>query len=98
MSYSGYDIEDAIVLNRASLVLNSPQSRVSVSGMEFCFQDRGFGRCIVVDKKATSIKRYSNQTVDRVIAPPPVPVKPTLTGDPVADKISFMDYDRAKRK
>jgi len=42
MSYSGYDIEDALVLNRASL-------------------DRGFGRCQVLRKYSTVIKRYPNQ-------------------------------------
>ena len=51
MSYSGYDIEDAIVMNKASL-------------------DRGFGRCIVVRRYATNIKRYANRTADRIVAPP----------------------------
>lgn len=51
MSYSGYDIEDASMLNKASL-------------------DRGFGRCIVLKKNVTSVKRYPNQTVDRIVAPP----------------------------
>jgi len=51
MSYSGYDIEDASILNKASL-------------------DRGFGRCIVLKKNVTSVKRYPNQTVDRIVAPP----------------------------
>lgn len=50
MSYSGYDIEDAIVMNRASL-------------------DRGFGRCMVLKKAFISIRRYSNQTADRIVAP-----------------------------
>lgn len=47
MSYSGYDIEDALVLNRASL-------------------DRGFGRCQVFRKYATTLKKYQNGTVDRI--------------------------------
>ncbi|KAK9468485.1 hypothetical protein V1512DRAFT_106102 [Lipomyces arxii] len=47
MSYSGYDIEDALVLNKASL-------------------DRGFGRCQVLRKNTTTLKRYSNQTHDRL--------------------------------
>eukprot|EP00002_Diphylleia_rotans_P011026 TRINITY_DN2189_c0_g1_i1.p1 TRINITY_DN2189_c0_g1~~TRINITY_DN2189_c0_g1_i1.p1 ORF type:complete len:798 (+),score=130.37 TRINITY_DN2189_c0_g1_i1:142-2535(+) len=51
MSYSGYDIEDALVLNKASV-------------------DRGFGRCIVLRKYATAIKKYPNQTYDRIVAPP----------------------------
>lgn len=50
MSYSGYDIEDAIVMNKASL-------------------DRGFGRCIVMRRHATNIKKYANRTSDRIIAP-----------------------------
>lgn len=42
MSYSGYDIEDALVVSRASL-------------------DRGFGRCQVMRKYATVVKKYPNQ-------------------------------------
>ncbi|EQC35967.1 DNA-directed RNA polymerase III subunit RPC2 [Saprolegnia diclina VS20] len=51
MSYSGYDIEDAIVLNKASL-------------------DRGFGRCMVFKKYQTIVKRYPNNTYDRIVGPP----------------------------
>ncbi|KAI9891682.1 MAG: DNA-directed RNA polymerase III core subunit ret1 [Vezdaea aestivalis] len=47
MSYSGYDLEDAIVLNKAAL-------------------DRGFGRCQVLRKWSTTLKRYSNATSDRI--------------------------------
>ncbi|XP_054716873.1 DNA-directed RNA polymerase III subunit RPC2-like [Uloborus diversus] len=50
MSYSGYDIEDAIVLNKASL-------------------DRGFGRCLVYRTNKCTVKRYANQTYDRVLGP-----------------------------
>ncbi|XP_059153930.1 DNA-directed RNA polymerase III subunit RPC2-like [Physella acuta] len=50
MSYSGYDIEDALVLNRASL-------------------DRGFGRCLVYKKQTCAVKRYANQTFDRIMGP-----------------------------
>ena len=50
MSYSGYDIEDAIILNQASV-------------------DRGFARCIVYKKFPTSIKRYSNRTMDIINGP-----------------------------
>ncbi|PRP77129.1 DNA-directed RNA polymerase III subunit RPC2 [Planoprotostelium fungivorum] len=50
MSYSGYDIEDALVLNKASI-------------------DRGFGRCIVLKKHATSVKKYINNSLDRLGAP-----------------------------
>lgn len=51
MSYSGYDIEDAIVLNKASL-------------------DRGFGRCQVYRKHQAIVKRYPNNTYDRIVGPP----------------------------
>mmetsp|Transcript_28385 Transcript_28385/g.45985 ORF Transcript_28385/g.45985 Transcript_28385/m.45985 type:complete len:1140 (+) Transcript_28385:58-3477(+) len=52
MSYSGYDIEDAIVMNKASL-------------------DRGFGRCIVLRKYDAGLRKYPNQTLDRLVGPPP---------------------------
>ncbi|KAM9988280.1 hypothetical protein ACTFIZ_003620 [Dictyostelium cf. discoideum] len=52
MSYSGYDIEDALVMNKASL-------------------DRGFGRCIVLKKQVTSIKKHGNDTSDRIFPPTP---------------------------
>lgn len=55
MSYSGYDIEDAIVMNKASL-------------------DRGFGRCIVIRRYATSLRKYANRTQDRIVAPPGGPL------------------------
>lgn len=50
MSYSGYDIEDALILNKASV-------------------DRGFGRCLVYRKQTCLLKRYANQTFDRVMGP-----------------------------
>ncbi|GBG88963.1 hypothetical protein CBR_g48573, partial [Chara braunii] len=50
MSYSGYDIEDAIVMNKSSL-------------------DRGFGRCIVLRRYSTTVKKYANRTADRIVAP-----------------------------
>jgi DNA-directed RNA polymerase III subunit RPC2 len=50
MSFSGYDIEDAIVLNRGSM-------------------DRGFGRCMVLKKFVTYIKKYSNGTCDESRGP-----------------------------
>lgn len=53
MSYSGYDIEDAIVLNRGSM-------------------QRGYGRCMLMRKHVTQIKKYPNGTQDR-LAPPPDP-------------------------
>ena len=59
MSYSGYDIEDAIVMNKASL-------------------DRGFGRCVVMRKYGTSIKKYANRTEDRVVRPAVAPGEVSL--------------------
>ena len=50
MSYSGYNIEDALILNKASL-------------------DRGFGRCFIYKNQTCSLKRYANQTFDRILGP-----------------------------
>lgn len=50
VSYSGYDIEDAIVMNRASI-------------------DRGFGRCQVYRNQKCVIKKYANQTSDKIMGP-----------------------------
>lgn len=51
MSYSGYDIEDALIQNKASL-------------------DRGYGRCQVLRKNATLIRKYPNGTFDRLADAP----------------------------
>ena len=50
MSYSGYDIEDALIINKASI-------------------DRGFGRCLVYKNSKCMMKRYANQTFDRIQGP-----------------------------
>ncbi|OAD47023.1 DNA-directed RNA polymerase III subunit RPC2 [Eufriesea mexicana] len=50
MSYSGYDIEDALILNKASI-------------------DRGFGRCLIYKNAKCTLKRYANQTYDRIMGP-----------------------------
>ena len=50
MSYTGYDIEDALILNKSSL-------------------DRGFGRCLVYRKQSCALKRYANQSFDRIMGP-----------------------------
>ena len=63
MSYSGYDIEDAVVLNKASI-------------------DRGFGRCMVLKKSQTSVRRYQNGCLDRTCGPP----DPTAFPDGEDDK------------
>lgn len=51
MSYSGYDIEDALILNCASV-------------------DRGFGRCQVFRKNVTMLRKYPNNTYDRLADAP----------------------------
>lgn len=50
MSYSGYDIEDALILNKASI-------------------DRGYGRCLVYRNSKCILKKYANQTRDRIMGP-----------------------------
>lgn len=69
MSYSGYDIEDALIMNKASL-------------------DRGFGRCIVYKKQVCSLKRYANQTYDRILGPS----RDAQTGKPIW-KHEVLDQD-----
>ncbi|KAI6113465.1 hypothetical protein EDD16DRAFT_1521279 [Pisolithus croceorrhizus] len=51
MSYPGYDIEGALVLNKASL-------------------DRGYGRCQVLRKNSTFIRKYPTGTFDRLADAP----------------------------
>lgn len=69
MSYSGYDIEDALILNKASL-------------------DRGFGRCQVMKKFSTTLKKYGNGKYDRVIPATPDPV----TGK-IGSRFEILDAD-----
>ncbi|XP_072377119.1 DNA-directed RNA polymerase III subunit RPC2 [Diabrotica undecimpunctata] len=69
MSYSGYDIEDALILNKASI-------------------DRGFGRCLVYKNSKCIMKRYPNQTFDRIQGP----MLDATTGQP-AWKHSCLDND-----
>jgi len=69
MSYSGYDIEDALILNKSSL-------------------DRGFGRCLVYRKQSCNLRRYANQTFDRVMGPG----RDSLTGD-IAWRHKTLDQD-----
>ena len=61
MSYSGYDIEDALILNKSSL-------------------DRGFGRCIVMKKYSTVLKKYANLSFDRLICGQPDPISGVVPG------------------
>lgn len=50
MSFSGYDLEDALVLNKASV-------------------DRGYGRCLVYRSTKCTMKKYANQTYDKIMGP-----------------------------
>lgn len=61
MSYSGYDIEDALILNKAAI-------------------NRGYGRCLVYRSSKCTVKRYTNQTYDRIMGP---------TKDATTNKIIF---------
>ncbi|KAH8345506.1 hypothetical protein KR084_006687 [Drosophila pseudotakahashii] len=69
MSYSGYDIEDALILNKASI-------------------DRGYGRCLVYKNSKCTVKRYANQTFDRIMGP----MKDALTNK-VIFKHDVLDTD-----
>ncbi len=59
MSYSGYDIEDALIMNkvRASLSRGTNVSHFFQASL-----DRGYGRCQVMRKNATLIRKYPNGT------------------------------------
>mmetsp|Transcript_10043 Transcript_10043/g.8999 ORF Transcript_10043/g.8999 Transcript_10043/m.8999 type:complete len:667 (+) Transcript_10043:1-2001(+) len=74
MSYSGYDIEDAVILNRGSI-------------------DRGFGRCMVVKKFVSNIKRYSNGTSDESRGPIPASAFPDGEKNQRYKKQQYLDPD-----
>ena len=59
MSYSGYDIEDAVVINKSSI-------------------ERGFGRSLILKTVNDTIKRYSNNSMDRILVPPVIGRNPSL--------------------
>ena len=74
MSYSGYDIEDAIVLNRGSM-------------------DRGFGRCMVIKKSSSVLKKYSDDRVDTSRGPVAASEFPLGAEDPRFKKQMYLDAD-----
>jgi len=74
MSYSAYDIEDAIVLNKASL-------------------DRGFGRCLVLRKHQTSLRRYPNGAQDENHGPPDLSQFAKGAEDPRYQRYGKLDID-----
>lgn len=61
MSYSGYDIEDALILNKVGLFRVSARSRCAYPCSKASL-DRGYGRCQVLRKNTTLIRKYPNGT------------------------------------
>lgn len=61
MSYSGYDIEDALILNKVRPFFPAflTSSKLSYDQASL---DRGYGRCQVLRKNATLIRKYPNGT------------------------------------
>ena len=78
MSYSAYDIEDAIILNKSSL-------------------DRGFGRCMVLRKHQTSLRRYPNGAQDTIHAPPDLNQFSRGVKDSRYQRYDKLDVDVARR-